>query len=319
MAEELAAEIRELYRVQAFLYEYVSAERKAEMASIAAARERARLFASQQDKYRQEAQLRGRIFLEDENPRVRFKTVIYRDQIAVMVGGFQTDEDARKALDKVRKWLPPKNKNLMDGAAIVRPGRDGKQVLEEGHMNPYLTASVVPNPCIHRPGSPEDSQLDPFILELNKGRPNSLLNATKGWTLALKSFTAPVEIVSRDSTAGGGILGMSRSSSKGADALQAGAEQAEALAEALRKMKAPPERGGQSLGLEGFVFHTRTGSIVTVGQFDGPNDPALIQTRQLLTSIKMNVSEDKTGLRPVVNAPSLFGNMMPIPVPKLNN
>ncbi len=314
LAEALAGEIRELYRVQAFLFEYISEERKAEAAAVAAARERARLFAAQLEKYKQQAQLNGMTFLEDDRLKVYYKTVNYRDQIAVLVGGFATAEDARKALDKVRTWPPPKNKLLMDGAAIVRPGKDGKPVLEEGHMNPYLTAHVVPNPLLARsarPGSgPVETGLDPFIVKLNEGRPYNLLQATKGWTLAVKSFSAPVEIVGRNDSSG---LMRRPTGSRGADVLQAGAQQAEALAAALRELKG---KAGEPLGLEAFVLHTRGASIVTVGQFDGPNDPALIQTRQLLSTIRFNVTEDRSGLRPVANAPSLFGTMMPMPIPR---
>jgi hypothetical protein len=70
------------------------------------------------------------------------------------------------------------------------------------------------------------------------------------------------------------------------------------------------------LNLEGFVLHTRNASLVTVGQFDGPNDPALLQTKQLLSSMRLNITEDKNGTRPVTNAPSLFGNLIPIPIPR---
>jgi hypothetical protein len=291
------------------------------MAAIAAARDRGREFAAQLDKYRQQSQLNGMEFLEDSKLKVRFKTVNYRDQIAVLVGGFKTDEDARKALDKVRAWPGPRTKvrsprdpdrretSLMDWGSVVRPGPDGKPMLEQSHINPYTTATVVPNPAIPRATPTGTPEIDPFIVKLNEGRPYSLLKATKGWTLAVKSFNAPVEIVGRD---GGDSVMRKVGTSKGADVLKAGAEQAESLAKALRELKGP---GGQPLGLEAFVLHTRSASLVTIGQFDGPTDAALLQTKQLLSGMRMNVTEDKTGFKPVTNAPSLFGNLMPIPVP----
>jgi hypothetical protein len=318
LAETLATEIRDLYRVQAFLYEYVSEERKAEMAAIAAARERARLFAGQLDKYRQEAQLKGTVFMTDPTIRVHYKTVKYSDQIAVLVGGFKTEADARKALDTMRAWPAPKNKVLLDGAAIVRPNKEGKMILEQGHMNCYLTAHVVPNPAIAKAAGPtaEPAGLDPFIVKLNEDNPYNLLQATKGWTLAVKSFSSPVEIVGRD----GGGAGLMRKigTSKGAKVLEAGAEQAESMAKAIRELRGPGVNGqpGPLLNLEAFVLHTRNASIVTIGQFDGPNDQALIQTKQLLSSIRPNVTEDKTGFRSVPTAPNLFGNMVAIPIPR---
>ena len=36
-----------------------------------------------------------------------------------------------------------------------------------------------------------------------------------------------------------------------------------------------------------------------------------------LTSMKLVVTEDRSGTRPVTNGPSLFGNLMPIPIPKV--
>jgi len=314
LAEEFASEIRETYKVQALLYEYVSPERRAEMASIAAARERARVFAAQLDKYKQQAALQGMEFLAPDT-RLHFKTVSYQDQIAVLVGGFKTEDDARKALNIVRTWPSPKNKNLLDGAVIQRPGKDGKMVLEEGHLNPFLTAHVVPNPTVARAADPaEGTTVDPFIVKLNEGRPYSLLNAKKNWTLGVKSFTAPVEIVSKDSGSGG-LLRPFVSRGKGVDVLRASAEQAEQLAEALRKMRG---EGIPRDGFEAFVLHTRTASIVTVGQFDGPDDPALHQTKQLLTKMTVKASEDEKGFKPVASAPELFGNMMPVPVPHRN-
>ena len=64
------------------------------------------------------------------------------------------------------------------------------------------------------------------------------------------------------------------------------------------------------------MLHTRNASLVTVGQFDAPDDPGLLAAKRLLSGIKANVSEDQTGLRPVLNAPALFDNMLPMPIPK---
>jgi hypothetical protein len=318
LAEALAAEIRDQYRVQAFLFEHVSDDRRAEAAAIAAARARGQQLAAKWDTLRKQAELNGMEFLEPDN-KIRFKTVNYKDQIAVLIGGFKTDEDARKALDKVRTWAPPKTKvkdrlgrevTLMDLGTIFRPGPNGKQLLQEAPINPFSTATVVPNPTIARPVDNATGTMDPFIVKLNEGRPYNLLTATKSWTLGVKSFSAPVEIVSKDANTS---VMRKFGSSKGADALVAGAEQAESMAKTLREMKTST---GQSLGLEAFVLHTRTSSLVTVGQFDSPNDPELLRIRKLLGSMKVNVTEDPTGLKPVTNVPSLFGNLIPMPIPR---
>jgi hypothetical protein len=322
LAELLARQIREEHRVQAFLFEYISDERKAEAAALAAERERGRLFSEQLAARRQQSELQGMDFMQPDN-FIRFKTVKYNDQIAVLIGDFKTDLDARKALDVVRTWPAPVLRNLpkpqqtmlMDGAVVGRPATDGKKaMIENGYLNPYLSATVAANPLAPRqvPTQISSNHCDPFIVKLNEGCPYNLFKATKDYTLAVKSFNAPVQIVSsKDSDS---ALMQSKDSKKAANALQAGAVQAESMAKMLREMKGP---NGQSLGLEAFVLHTRNSSIVTIGQFDSPNDPALIQVQNLLTSFKLNVTEDKTGARPVGNAPTLFDSrMVPIPVPR---
>jgi hypothetical protein len=312
LAETLAREIREQHRVQAFLFEYISDERKAEAAAIAAEREKGRVFLQQLEDRKKQSELQGMEFIDDTRHTIHFKTVNYRDQVAVLVGGFQSEEDARKAVEKMHGWEPPKEKILMDGAVVGRPAGDGKALIEKGYLNPYKSVTVVPNPLVPRPKTTQavSSHLDPFLVKLNEGRPYNLLKATKSWTLAVKAFNAPVEIVGKDTD----TSNMRQSNKKGGNALLAGEVQAEKMAEMLREMKGPD---GKSLGLEAFVFHTYHSSIVTIGQFDSANDPGMVQVQNLLSSIKINVSEDKQGIKPVMNAPSLFeSRFAPMAIPK---
>lgn len=310
LAEALAHEIRDTYKVQAFLFEYISEERKAEMRQIAAARQKAQAYASEVAKLRQRSQLQGMEFLEPDN-KIHVMTHHHRDQIGVLVGGFQSEDDAKKALLKLKTWPTPKNETLVDKSAIVQTGANGKSEILKAAINPYASAFVVPNPTVPRAAQPQQG-FDPFIVKLNEGLPYNLLKAKKNWTLTVKSFVAPVEITNKDSAPS---AMQKMGFSKGANALAAGAEQAESLAKALRQLKGP---GNQPLNLEAFVLHTRNASLVTVGQFDGPDDPALLATKRLLASLsaKSQVTEDERGLRPVANAPSLFDNIMPMPIPK---
>jgi hypothetical protein len=151
-------------------------------------------------------------------------------------------------------------------------------------------------------------------VKLNEGHPYNLLKAKKDWTIGVKVFNAPFEIVTRDKEASSGALVKMPNGSKAGNALLAGEIQAEQLAKVLREMK---DENGRSLGLEAFVLLTRTSSIVTVGQFDGPTDPALIQTHKLLTSMQMKVTEDKTGTKPSTTTPKMFeDHLAPMPIPK---
>jgi hypothetical protein len=312
LGEALAKEVREEFRVQAFLFEYVSDERKAEHRAVVAARQKARNeYLSQVRELEKRARLQGLDFAPPDN-KLHVLRHESRDQIGVLVGGFQTEADARKALAQVKKWPPPKNELLMDGGTVVKPGPDGKPVVQSTRLNPYPTAFVVPNPSAARDAAGHAARpaVDPFIVKLNEGNPYNLLKAKKGWTLAVKSFASPVEIVNKNADSS---LMRKFGWRKGADVLAAGAEQAEAMAKAIRAMTGP---GGQPLNLEAFVLHTRTASLVTVGQFDGPDDPALLATKRLLSGITTRVSEDPTGLRPVAKAPTLFENVGAMPIPK---
>ena len=312
LAEGLAAEIQRMPQAKGynvFLYEYVSEEKKAEAAAAAAARQRAGSFTASLDKYKQASQLHGMEFLQPDT-RIRYKTFNYRDQVAVFVGGFRTEDDAVKAAAKVKAWPAPRENRLMDGGAIAKPGADGKQVIEKTYMNPFPQAMVVQNPTVAKAAAPAATGLDPFVVRLNDGRPYNLLKATKPWTLGVKSFGTSVQIQSKDEDTS---LMRKIGLGKGADVLNAGAGQAESFAEALRKMK---DRNGQQL--EAFVLHHRTGSIVTVGQFDGPNDPALHEARRMLSNLSFNESKDAQGANMIGMGQKLFGDtIIPMPVPKV--
>ncbi|MBM3978836.1 MAG: hypothetical protein FJ304_00860 [Planctomycetes bacterium] len=311
LAEALASEIRDTYRVQAFLFEYISEERKAEMRAYIAARQKAETeYVAQIEALRQKAKLQGLDFVAPDN---KFRVMKHdgRDQIGVLVGGFQSEADALKALTKLKTWPTPKNEVLADKGLILTT-KDGRNSTESAVINPYASAFVVPNPSVVKaaqPGGPRTAP-DPFIVRLNADNPYSLFKATKGWTLAVKAFTSPVEIGNKDSDTS--LMRKFGLGSKGADVLAAGAEQAETMAKALRAMRGP---NGEALNLESFVLHTRNSSVVTVGQFDGPDDPSLQAMKRMLSKMSGRVTEDQSGLRPVMNAPTLFDNVVPIPVP----
>jgi hypothetical protein len=319
LAEALAGEIQQAHPGWAVhLFEYVSEEKKAEFAARAAAVRQRQAFLASLDTYRTKSRLQDMSFMEPDR-YIRYKTFNYRDQIAVLVGGYRTEEEAHKALLQVRKWQPPRDNRLMDGTVIGRAGMDGKGSGEKGYLNPFAQCMLVPNPTVPRQAAAAGQQpgmggskLDPFIAKLNDGRPYSLLKAKKGWTLAVKSFTAPVTIQSREDEGGSFMRKMGFKS--GSDALAAGAEQAEVLAKTLRLLKGP---GGQPLNLEAFVLHTRNASIVTVGQFDGPDDPALLEMQRLLRGMTFMSSKDgPAGAMNPKAEPFIGPNFVPTPVPK---
>ena len=82
------------------------------------------------------------------------------------------------------------------------------------------------------------------------------------------------------------------------------------LAKARCEMKGPQK-------FESFVLHTRTGSFVTVGQFDSPNDPALLDMHRVLSNLTFNLSKDAQGRQIEGTGQKLFGDqILPVKVPK---
>ena len=138
-----------------------------------------------------------------------------------------------------------------------------------------------------------------------------MLKTTKSWTLAVKSFSAPVHYQSKDDdNTSTRRVGMST----GADVLRAGSEQAEALAKALRVMK---DKEGNPMNIEAYVLHTRTASLVTVGQYDSPNDPELLEKQRILSNLTFNLSKDDKGLQITGTGQKFFGDsILPVPIPR---
>ncbi len=311
LAEGLAKYIRETHNVNVLLFEYISEAKTAEAIARAAAIERARAFNQSLEAYRQKSRLKGMEFLEPDN-MIRYKTFNYRDQVAVLIGGFQTEEEAVKGLGVVKKWPAPTDVRLLDGGAISRPDSNGKRTIEKTFLNPFPQAMVVANPAIPREEETKPQGIDPFIVKLNEGRPFSLLKATKSWTLGVKSFSAPVAVQSAEEESS---LMRRMGLGKGADVLNAGAEQAEALAKSIREMRGePPDHA--PLNLEAFVLHTRTGSFVTVGQYDGPNDPQLLQDRRMLMSLEFDAYKDPAKTQYIGKQKLFRDNILPVPIPK---
>jgi hypothetical protein len=313
LAEALARDIRETHKVQTFLYEYISEERKVEWRNHVLAMEKAKAeYRAQVNAIEQKARLQG---FECELPdnKLRMRTLDYQDQVGVLVGGFKSDKEAKNALAALKKWEAPKNTGLLDKAQVfVRPTIDSNRFSTALYVNPFETAFVVPNPSIAHAAQPAAPHgVDPFVVKLNEGRPYSLLKATKGWTLGVKSFTAPVQITNSNETEM--TLAHQRVTNNAREVLTASAKQAESLAKTLRELKGPH---GEPLNLEAFVLHTRTTSLVTVGQFDAADDPALQATQRLLSNIQASASQTSTGPHGAMPASTMFPIMMPIPIPK---
>jgi hypothetical protein len=303
LAEALAAEIRQTHNAGAYLFEWGSEERQKEEARRQKARqalqEAQAPFLEARAKAMADAAAKGIEFI-DTPVKVRVPIVRYPEQWAVLLGGFPDMDAARKALDAVRKWPAPKDTRLMDQAFISRPGQP-----EAAYINPFAAAMTAPNPAIRRRTEGQTPEIDPAVVKLNEAEELSLLNARKPWTLMVKRFVVPTHVQGKadDGTVFDKLFGKD----DGARWLEITATNARTLAEALRNEKMKPRP------FEAFVLHNRTESLVTVGQFDGPEDPELIKTWQLLTGMSFEVGY-KDGRTAEVK--KMFDAVIPMQVPR---
>jgi hypothetical protein len=180
-----------------------------------------------------------------------------QDQCGVLIGGYADQDAARKMLDQIKKLkMPDVDEKYLES---VFNGADRRIY----YANPFANAFVTRNPTVphEQPAQPDDAGLR----KLNAGESYSLLNNPRPWTLAIKAYYG---ISAVNSTSGSSsFLDAMWSKNKEGDVLSASGAQAHETARILR-----------DLGMEAWVLHRRKESIVTVGGFEGPDDPKLKET-----------------------------------------
>jgi hypothetical protein len=321
-AEQLCEHVRTTHKAAAYLFEYGGEERAAETARQAAARERQRVanepFLQQQRVEREKAKREGREFV-DEPVKVTVPKVTVPEQWAVLVGGFPSEEVARRALDVVRKWPPPAER-LMD-QQFVAGGTESGGIF----INPFAAATVFPSPAVKKTAGPPP--VDPALAKLNADEPLSLLKTRKRYTLLVKAFTVKTVTKAKDEEPGvfDRLLGRGDEAAK---MLQATAHDARQLAEALRRpeMRSEAQKAADKFcaqygkasfrvpPLDAYVLHTRTGSLVTVGDYDSEDDPDLVAAGRILQYMEFEVKA--TPDAPVGKRQRMFDNVIPLPIPR---
>lgn len=306
-AEILAAEIRQTYRAAAWLFEWGAEERQLEEARRDEVRKRFRQeyepFIKLHEEMKLKAAQQGTEFL-DEPIKYHLPKFNYTQQWAVLVGGFKDMDAARSALNTVRTWPAPKNAALLDKAMLVGGGKG-----EGTYLNPFPNAFVVPNPAVHRNDPTRAPLADPAIVKLNSEEPASLLKARKPWTLLVKRFIVPNRVAGNETQ----VSAIERlfSEDTAEKWLEATARQARELATTLRNTQT---RDGQRPYPDVFVLHARTESIVTVGQFDSVEDPALVAAYQALNGMTFELKY-KDGRPPETRR--MFDAITPLRVPRV--
>lgn len=279
LARDLAMHLRQHYKLPAYTFSYGNEERRKEY-------ERVKVVIEKQRDYLKKNHL-------PLDQPIRVRTMRIEEQVGVLVGGYASEEAARRALNDLRKLPPPDPKKVrLDTKFYVKYERDGKKKetgsatpVEAGawlapdlkkveqqemvYVNPFRTAFLCRNPAVKQERPADWDKLDMAVLrKLNAPEPYSLLNCKKSVTLVIKQLQTPTTF---ESKSGGGFLeavGLVKAKERD----DAAATSAHNLADFLRKQ----------LKLEAYVLHTKFASIVTVGSFDGLEDPALRSMQQLL-------------------------------------
>ncbi len=181
-------------------------------------------------------------------------------EIAVLVGDYPTvdDERAQKTLDRIKQTSPdclkldptrPTARNLASWRLFFGMAHDA-----EKKKGPMWKAFMVANPLLPKEYYAPQG-LEKFIVDLNQDSPYSLLKCPGKYTVQIAHFTGHVEI---DQKKVQSILNSKHFDSK----LDEAGDKAARLAKALRKE-----------GYEAYEFHDRYASIVTVGSFDSAGTP----------------------------------------------
>jgi hypothetical protein len=262
-AEELAAEIRSRYNLPSYIFNRTADERRAEEERVARLK----------DEMRRRLQADG---LDPNSTRVHVKTVRIDDQYAVLVGGYKDDVTARKALEQIRR-LKPSGK--FSSFAYVPDPKSGK--VREDAISPFQSAFVCRNPTVPVEKPRQDAEVLQRMKEYNAHEPYSLLRAPKPYTLLVKEYRGAASVqVQNESPSAMEKLGFGR---KAGEVLNGNAKAAHMTAEVLRTPPKDPRTGQVGVSFDAYVLHAEYNDYVTIGAFDSPDDPKLIQTAQLFT------------------------------------
>ncbi len=181
-------------------------------------------------------------------------------EIAVLAGDFPAldDSQAQKTLERIKNASPeclrldpnrPTAQNLASWRLFFGMAHDAHQ-----KKGPMWKAFLIANPLL-----PKDyfapRGLEKFLVDMNQGRPYTLLKCPGKYTVQVAHFTGHVEIDPKK------IRDIENGKDLGKKLEEAG-EKAERLTKLLREKE-----------FEAYVFHDRNASIVTIGSFDSVGTP----------------------------------------------
>jgi len=242
------------------------------------------------------------------------KTYRIEDQYAVLVGGYKDEDAAYKAAQQIRKMTP--SEKFMDQTTKgVLSGDEVTPASEKPvFINPFRSAFPVPNPTVPAEKRAKDDKPDARLKSYNSGESYSLLKNPKLWTLAIKSYHGAAAI--KQELSDRPLVQKLLSPSDAGRLLHASGREAHALAELLRNLD---KRYIDYPLHEAYVLHDEYSSTVTIGSFDGPDDPQLIRMQRFI----MDRLNDRTSVlgqfqskAPTAGMPFFLPQPLPMLVPK---
>jgi hypothetical protein len=218
---------------------------------------------------------------------LRKRSIRIDDQVAVLVGGYDKIETARREMDKIKKWQPPQLHTSSGNPSqdVVFITREDGRSQEREVVNPFSNAFVTKNPIQATQRGPT---VDPKWWDLNRNEKYSLLECQKPLTLLVKQYGGATGLVqstmSQQNTESQGFLNKLWSGARPGEALDAGGKQAHELARVLR-----------DLSFQAYVLHTRGASLVTVGAFNSLEDPEYKRVTQQLAALQQRLGSSPSG------------------------
>lgn len=191
-----------------------------------------------------------------------------RAMISVIAGNYSDSED--KVAQKTLKYLKNFHPEVLTENGVYKktPGQPG----------PLSGAFLTINPLLS-PQEVSQRKQDPLIAKLNSGIEYSLLKSKGKYSLVVASFYG--HSVTKTATS---RFQNASSNLKVSNSLDQAAENAWALAKALRNAKSYGFPAGTPRNIEAYVLHEKYRSIVTVGSFDSPDDPRIAEYAKLFGS-----------------------------------
>ncbi len=258
-ARKMVSELRSAYKLPAYVFNYGAEEKRKEFERVKAIIDK------------QKEVLKQNNLPIDQPIRVRHLRI--DEHCGVLVGGYPTEAAAIKAREQMRKLAPPDPSRVdLDLKFIV--GEDGKGG-EAVSVNPFTRAILVHNPTVkvERPAEPEKLDIQ-ALQRMNSEEAFSLLKCKRAYTLVIKQFSTPSVTGPRTDSPSAGFwssLGFGKKTT--GDEIDLAAKNAHELVEGLRRAK-----------LEAYVLHTKFYSLVTIGGFDGLDDPNLRSMQNLIVT-----------------------------------